>query len=127
MLDEILAFGSAFDWISPLVGQAKNILNGPTHTFLIPYDRGWSGRAIAKMLGKRGVKSWGYMVVQNTLTLSVAERQAGWAQYLFDQAGVPVENPVPSGHRAPSARAGRGGGFGELAADVRDLLDSSIF
>jgi len=127
MLDEILAFGSTFDWISPLVGHAKNILNGPSHTFLIPYDRGWSGRAIAKMLGKRGVKSWGYMVVQDTLTLSVTERQAGWAQHLFDQAGIPVENPVTLGHRAPSARSDRGGGFGELAADVRDLLDSSIF
>lgn len=127
MLDEILAVGSTFDWISPLVGHAKNILNGPSHTFLVPYDRGWSGRAISKMLGKRGVKSWGYMVVKNTLTLSVTERQAEWAQYLLDQAGVPVENPVAAGRQARSTRRDPGGGFAELADDLKDLLDSSIF
>jgi len=95
MMDDFLAFGSTFDWISPLVAHAKNILNGPSHTFLIPYDSGWSGRAIAKLLGKRGVKSWGYMVIKDTLTVSVTERQADWAQYLLDSAGIPVENPAP--------------------------------
>jgi len=127
MRDEILAAGSTFDWISPLVGFAKDIINGPSHTFLIPYDRGWSGHAISKLLGKRGVKSWGYMVVDDTLTLSVTERQAGWTQYLLEEAGIPLENPVATFSRGRSHRAARDEGFGGLGDDLRDILDSSIF
>jgi hypothetical protein len=127
MLDEILAAGSTFDWISPLVGFAKDFLNGPSHTFLIPYTSGWSGRAVSRMLGKRGVKSWGYMVVKDTLTVSVAERQAGWAQYVLDEAGIPVENPAGGRRQAQATRHRKGNGFESLADDLRDVLDTSIF
>jgi hypothetical protein len=127
MLDDILAAGSTFDWISPLVGFAKDFLNGPSHTFLIPYSSGWSGRAISRMLGKRGVKSWGYMVVKDTLTVSVTERQARWAQYLLDDAGIPVENPAGGVRQGRATRRRNGGGFESLADDLRDVLDTSIY
>lgn len=126
MLDDFLAAASAFDWISPVVGYAKDFLNGPSHTFLIPWGSGRSGRDISKLLGKRGVKSWGYMVVKDTLTLSVTERQAGWAQYLLDEAGVLVENRVAGSRQTGSSWRERGSAGG-LADDLRDVLDSSIF
>lgn len=105
MLDELLEAGASFDWISPLLSIAGDILNGPSHTFLIPYDSTpLSGREIAWMLGKRGVKTWGMMVVSGTLMVSVRLNQARWAQHLLEQAGVPVENPLPGQQRAPGQR-----------------------
>ena len=74
-----------FDWSQWFTGQQPgggnvrveyadlgDILNGPAHTFLIPYDSSpLSGREIAWMLGKRGVKTWGQMVVSGTLMKSL--------------------------------------------------------
>ena len=96
MLDRILEVGSAFDWISPLAGALGDFLNGPSHTFLIPYAASpLTGREIAWMLGKRGVRSWGHMIVSGKLMVSVNLSQARWAQHLLEQVGVPIENPLP--------------------------------
>lgn len=35
MLDEFLAFGSSFDWVTPLVDLYKDVNNGPHHDFHI--------------------------------------------------------------------------------------------
>jgi hypothetical protein len=95
MLDPILEIGASFDYISPLASILGDLMNGPSHTFLIPYASSpLSGREIAWMLGKRGVKTWGMMVVSGTLMVSVKLKQARWAQHLLEQAGVPIENPI---------------------------------
>jgi len=100
MLDTILGIGCSFDWISPLASVLGDMLNGPSHTFLIPYDScPLSGREVAWMLNKRGVKSWGHMVVSGTFMISVKLSQARWAQHLLEQAGVPIENAAPGASR----------------------------
>ena len=96
MIDNILGGMASIDWISPLASVLGDALNGPSRTFLIPYDSSpLSGREIGRMLGKRGVKCWGLMVVSGTLMVSVRKGQARWAQHFLEQASVPIENPPP--------------------------------
>ncbi|MBN1659672.1 MAG: hypothetical protein JXA93_14800 [Anaerolineae bacterium] len=105
MSDRLLSAIAAVDWISPLLAAIGNVMNGPSYTFLIPYDCGWSGRDVVSLLKQRGIKSWGHMIVQGTLMLTVRQTQADWAQRLLDQASIPVENPVtlPHTHKARQA------------------------
>lgn len=106
MLDKILEVGAGFDWISPLASVIGDMVNGPSHTFLIPYGSSpLSGREIEIMLKRRGVNTWGLMVVSGTLLISVKAHQARWAQYLLEQAGIPIETPLPRRSPAPAARA----------------------
>ena len=94
MTDGALRFLMNFDWISPLAAIAQDLANGPSHTFLISLDCGWTGREIANLLQKRGVKTWGLMAINDVFTISVQQKQARWAQYLLDQAGIPTESGI---------------------------------
>ena len=142
MLDRFLEVGSGFDWISPILGFLGDAMNGPSHTFLIPYDScPMSGREIARLLRKRGVKSWGLMIVSGTLMVSVRLEKARWAQHLLEQAGIPVENPLPQKGHTRSARRGRAAGrsgrgkrgsrrrseSGGLVEAVTKILNSPLF
>ena len=137
MLDTMLEAGASFDWISPLASILGDIMNGPSPTFLIPYDSSpLSGREIAWMLGKRGVKTWGLMVVSGTLMVSVRLNQARWAQHLLEQSGVPLENPLPaqarkrqSGSKRTPGRASRqrAGASGTLVDSIEDVLNTRVF
>jgi hypothetical protein len=142
MFDTILGIGATFDWISPLASVIGDLMNGPSHTFLIPYGSSpLSGREIAWMLGKRGVKSWGQMVVSGTLMVSVRLGQARWAEHLLDQAGVPIENPMPAAgrtRRAGGRRSQRGqaqrrratkrkSDLGALADSINEVLNTRLF
>ena len=91
MLDKILKFGTVFDWISPLIAGVQDLTNGPSHTFLITEDCGWSVREIANLLRRHGIKTWGHMIVNHQIMITVRKQQAQWAQYLLDREGVPVE------------------------------------
>ena len=142
MLDTILGIGASFDWISPLASVFGELVHGPTHTFLIPYSASpLSGREIGWLLGKRGVKCWGLMVVSGTLMVSVRESQVGWAQQVLEQAGVPLENPVPTQSRKDNRARARGGrttvrsqgrsspedDLGGIVDSVRDVLNTRLF
>ena len=142
MLDSILGIASTFYWISPAAGFLGDLVNGPSHTFLIPWAGcPLNGREIGTMLRRRGVRYWGMMIVSGTLTISVRLHQARWAQSIFEQAGVPIENPLPSGQGArrsqtsgSPARTGqrrkptrRSGEMGAIADSVSDVLNSRIF
>ena len=142
MFDAILGVGASFDWISPLASVLGDLLNGPSHTFLVPYESSpLSGREIAWMLSKRGVRSWGHMIVSGTLMVSVRLGQARWAQQLLEQAGVPIENPVPAQNRAGRAqgkdsrkkpartrqRSRRKSDVGAIVDSVNEILDTRLF
>jgi hypothetical protein len=129
MLRRIAEVGSAFDWISPVLSVVQDVANGPSHTFLIPDDSGWSGHEIARHLRDHGVKCWGLMIVSGTLMVSVRAAQAGWAQYLLDRAGIPIEGGrVAAAHRSVSSGPGSRGrsrqaqGVGDTLRDWLDLL-----
>jgi len=95
MFDKLLEIGSAFDWISPVAAIIGDTLNGPSHTFLIPIHASpMTGREIARLLKRRGVDSWGHMIVSSTLMISVRQAQAKWAQHILDRAGIPTGSGV---------------------------------
>ena len=101
-VDDALAVGTSFDWISPALGFLGDALNGPSHGFLVPYDScPMSGKDIAKLLRKRGIKTWGMMIVSGTLMFSVKLDKARWAQHLLERAGVPIENPLSGSAAKP--------------------------
>ena len=90
----MLKIGSTFYWISPLFAFFEDATNGPSDTFLIPDDSGWSGREIERMLRQSGVGTWGLMIVDDTLMVSVRACEAAWAQSLLSKNGVPIEGPM---------------------------------
>ena len=142
MLDKVLGVAASIDWITPLASVLGDLMNGPSHTFLIPYSASpLSGREIGWLLGKRGVKCWGLMVVSGTLMVSVRLGQATWAQQILEQAGVPLENPVPTqvqrGNRTRGTtgrmaarshhRSAPRSDLGGIVDSVSDLLDTRLF
>jgi hypothetical protein len=92
MLDKILDFASAFDWISPALAAIQDIKNGPNHTFFIPDDCGWSSKGIARLLKRNGVKTWGHMIVNHEIMITLSQQQAQWAQYLLEREGIPIQH-----------------------------------
>ena len=90
-LDTILKIGSCFDYWSPLIAEAQDIVNGPSRTFLIPDDCGKSGREIEQLLRRHGIKTWGLMIVNDTIMVSVRQEHAQQAQELLQQKGIPFQ------------------------------------
>ena len=118
LFDDILEIGAAFDWISPIGGLIGDALNGPSHTLLIPYDCGYSGREISRLLKRRGVDSWGHLVVKDTIMLTVRQTQARFAEHLLEQAGVPLESGAPKGtKRKQQGEQPIGGWISELLGE----------
>ena len=137
MLDKLLEVGSAFDWISPIAGLLGDVVSGPSHTFLIPYDGcPLSGREIQILLKRKGVRTWGVMITGGTLMVSVRLSQARWAQHLLEQAGVPMENPIrpKDGGRTVGIKRSTGRrptrqrkGAATLVDSVQEVLNTRLF
>ncbi|NIV31789.1 MAG: hypothetical protein GWN58_20575 [Anaerolineae bacterium] len=122
LIDKGLAIGAGFDWISPLLGFAGDLMNGPSHGFLVPYDScPMSGKEIARLLRERGVKTWGMMIVSGTLMFSVQLKKARWAQHILEQRGVPIENPIAGNAKQPKQpRKARGAASPFRVFDIFD-------
>lgn len=92
ILADILEIGSMFDWITPLHAFGTDLYyalaRGGSHTFLIDTECGWSGRGIIKLLHKSKIKTWGHMIVNDTIMITVPKIQAAFAEHLLDQAGL---------------------------------------
>ena len=94
MYDNLLHLIASFDLISPVMATIQNVANGPSHTFLIPENCGWSGRKIEHLLRSHGVKTWGLMIINRLLRITVRLEQSRWAQYLLEREGIPIEYGV---------------------------------
>ena len=100
MLGKLLKLGTNLDWISPVAAVIQNVANDG-YTFLIPVNCGRTGREIIRLLRMNGVKTWGHMIINDTITISVPESQADHAARVLDWAGV------PTGAGAPEAEPGQ--------------------
>lgn len=115
MIDTVEDIGGKFDWISPAIGTVKDLMNGPSHCFLIPIDGcPLSGREIDIMFKRRQIKHWGMMIVDNTLMVSVKLSQAAYAQHLLEQEGVHSENPLPEQGKPKRGKRKSGGMMGDV-------------
>jgi hypothetical protein len=124
MLEELLELGTIFDWISPTLSIAQDLTNGPSHTFLIPQDCGWTGMEIANLLRRRGIKTWGHMIVNGTFMITVRQPQSEFARYLLQQAGLPTGiEPAPPSRRRPAGSSGRSnsGSLGDLLKEIGNI------
>ena len=124
MLEELLELGTIFDWISPTLSVAQDLANGPSHTFLIPQDCGWTGMEIANLLRRRGIKTWGHMIVNGRFMITVRQPQAEFAHYLLQQAGLPtgIEPASPSRARPGRGASGsRSGSLGDLLREIGNM------
>lgn len=90
MLDEFLAFGSSFDWVTPLVDLYKDLNNGPHHDFYIDRYAGWSAGKIRRLLKNYGVRLWGLSYTDDLIIFRVREPQAQWTQYLLLREDIPI-------------------------------------
>jgi|WetSurMetagenome_2_1015567.scaffolds.fasta_scaffold423439_3 hypothetical protein len=94
MLDTLFKIGTVFDWISPTVAFVQTLINGPSYTFTVPANVGVSGGTVVDFLHRRGIKTWGHMIVNGYILFTVRQSQARWAQYQLERAGVPIGNPL---------------------------------
>jgi hypothetical protein len=100
MLDKLLAVGSVFDWITPLAALILDRLRGPSYTFLIPQDSGWSGMEVESILRTAGCTPiWGQMIVKDTMMLTVQEDKALQGYLALSRAGVVMQNAWPQRSR----------------------------
>ena len=94
MLRELVKILSYMDWMRPLLTVYQNRKNGPSHTFLISDDCGWSPKQVEHYLRDRGLKTWGLDVFRNSIMLSTTRQQASLMQQLLAAQGITVDNPV---------------------------------
>jgi len=91
MIDKLLDFGSIFDWISPAIAEVQDHVNGPHHTLLIYDDCGWSGNEVARLLNTHGIKTWGAMIVNRRIMLTVPLGDVTQARMLLTENGIAWE------------------------------------
>lgn len=109
MLSELLECGLIFDWISPTLSIAQDLANGPSTTFLIPVDCGRTGRELANLLRRRGIETWGHMIVNGHFMITVRATQAEFAGSLLQSARIPARVPSPvTGTTSTTTRRGLG-------------------
>ena len=102
MLDDLLAFGSIFDWITPVVGLFQDWRNRPSVGYNIAVASGWSAVLIRRLMTGSGVKVWGLAIIGDSITFRVRKAQARYAQYLLELEGIPYQGGI---YVKPSASA----------------------
>ena len=75
-----------------LLAYPQDWANGANHTFYIDRRCPFSGLQIENLLTSHGIRVWGKMIVFNDIMVTVRRRQAKWAQYLLERAGVPIQS-----------------------------------
>src|SRR5512137_2666980 len=88
---DIVAIGAGFDVISPILKIIGDISHGGGHQFVVPDTCGKSGKEVTDLLHSRSLDTWGHMVINGSFLFTVKKKQARWAQYVLESAGIPVE------------------------------------
>jgi hypothetical protein len=107
MLRQITHAANSLDWITPLAAEIQDLVQGPTHTFLIADSGSLSAAEIQAHLEHYGIKVWGLMYDGDTLLLSVPQDKAEWADYLLQKLGLQLLNGSPT-RAGDLLRAGQG-------------------
>ena len=95
------------DLINPLDGLFARMTKGPMHRIVIAGDTQKNGIDIEMILRRYGVRIWGREPSpRGDLALLVKSKQAGWAEYLLNRAGVPILSPLSEDGESLIARHG---------------------
>jgi hypothetical protein len=87
-VDDLLAVGTAVDWLSPVLAYLQDLLHGGGYTFAVPCDAGYSGGAIVDKLHERGIETWGHMIVNGRILFTVPAGQADQARAVLETEGM---------------------------------------
>jgi hypothetical protein len=114
MFDGFVDALSGCDIVSPTITLFKNLRNGSSVRYFVPYDCGWSAVQVKNMLESKGVTVWDLDVLGGDITFLVRESQARYAAYWLDRHRLPNENTMsaePSGDGVPesSSKGSRNG------------------
>lgn len=89
MIDKMLEAGTMFDWITPLWTFVQDWRNRPSSGFTVATDGGWSANAIQELLTSKGIKTWGWQIIDGVILFRLRAAQADWAVHVMDTNGVP--------------------------------------
>ena len=89
MIDKAIEAGTLFDWITPLWTFVQDWRNRPSCGYSVPVDGGWSISEVRNLLRSKGVKAWGWAIVDGVILFRTRQAQAGHAQYWLERNGVP--------------------------------------
>ena len=79
-LDEFLAFGSSFNWVTPLVDLAKDVSNDYE---VFTCSRSQSVNSVRRRLKTVGIKIWGVEYQDDTFTFRVKAERAAHVRMLL--------------------------------------------
>lgn len=80
MFDRMIEVCAGWDWVTPLLSFVQSWLYGPAVRFWFPRGR-FSAAEVDRLLRKKGIKTWGSMVLGDTVTFCTTEKQAKYAGY----------------------------------------------
>lgn len=107
MIDKAISVGTTFDWITPLWALIQDWRNRPSVGYSVPVDGGSSLYAIKGALTGRGVKTWGWMIVDGVILFRTRQAQAQYAQYWLERDGVPYSGGTTKRQRPARRRHAR--------------------
>jgi hypothetical protein len=78
--------------------KGRKVLTG-SHTFRVPHEKYlhqgvWCGAMIQQLLEGYHIGVWGGGVTARHIVIDVANRQAGWAEWLMLRAGIRPDGPL---------------------------------
>ncbi len=120
---EAIKYLSYMDWLRPLLTVAQNWYFGPSHTYRIPEQEGWSAAGIERLLRGKGVKTWGLDIVGSLIVLSVKLEQAGLVEIVLRSAGVAIENPAVKSAQKSQGQRRKPAASHDFIDDLGDRLD----
>ncbi len=89
MIVNLISMGSMFDWITPLWTFVQDWRNRPSCGYSVPVNGGWSLYAVRDILRSRGVKTWGWAIVDGVILFRTRTAQAQYTQYWLERNAVP--------------------------------------
>ena len=91
MLEQTSKVGATADWLTPLWSVILDWYYQPAASFSMPWGETYSSHEVQKMLKSKGIRSWGYLAVNDTVLFSVREPQADYTEYWLQRKGIAYE------------------------------------
>lgn len=92
MIDNILAIGGAFDWITPTLAFVNDYRYGPPAHFGASANAGFDRRDIRRVLNQAGIRVWGLILSfdGDMIMFAVNVLDAQDAYIALARAGIPL-------------------------------------
>lgn len=96
MIDNLISAGTVFDWITPVWTFVQDWRNRPSCGYSVPVTGGWSISEVRNLLRSKGVKTWGWAIVDDMILFRTRQAQAQYTRYWLERNAVPFWGGVKS-------------------------------